>query len=63
MPLYLEEQAAINADIGNNNIREYLASVPLVSFVASFITSIVLKYKTDLWGNKVFHEIMLIIKI
>lgn len=51
MPLYLEERESLNVTGGD--LREAVATVPLLSFLASFLASLGLKYKGSVCGNKV----------
>ncbi|XP_058461482.1 major facilitator superfamily domain-containing protein 12-like [Malaya genurostris] len=51
MPLWLDERAFQPDPIITNASVEHLATVPLVSFLASFIASVVLKYINKHVGN------------
>ncbi|KAJ3640078.1 hypothetical protein Zmor_003395 [Zophobas morio] len=54
IPLYLDEKGAGSEDTGDG-IRRTIASVPLVCFVASFLTSIILKFRIRRCGDKVVY--------
>ncbi|XP_055600854.1 major facilitator superfamily domain-containing protein 12-like [Uranotaenia lowii] len=51
MPLWLDERSLQPDPVQNNASVEHLATVPLVSFLASFIASLVLKYSNRYVGN------------
>ncbi|KAF2905186.1 hypothetical protein ILUMI_00996, partial [Ignelater luminosus] len=56
IPLYLEERhVSINSN--DDEIRQTIASVPLASFLASFITSILLKWRSRYFGENVTYFI------
>lgn len=52
IPLYLDEKGYIS-EVIRKEYRQAIASVPLVCFLASFITSILLKYRTNRCSDKV----------
>ncbi|XP_055533265.1 major facilitator superfamily domain-containing protein 12-like [Wyeomyia smithii] len=54
MPLWLDERAFQPDPIQNASV-EHLATVPLVSFLASFIASLVLKYTNKYVGNSLVY--------
>lgn len=45
MPLFLNESISDQAEV--------IASVPLVSYIASFVASLGVKYINNIWGSKV----------
>lgn len=51
MPLWLDERSFQPDPVQNNASVEHLATVPLVSFLASFVASLVLKYTNKYVGN------------
>ncbi|XP_062558824.1 major facilitator superfamily domain-containing protein 12-like [Armigeres subalbatus] len=54
MPLWLDERSFQPDPIQNASV-EHLATVPLVSFLASFIASMVLKYANKYVGNSLIY--------
>lgn len=57
MPLFIDERAAQN-NVQKENIRQTIASVPLVCYVASFMTAIFLKLRGDRCNDKVRFGIL-----
>lgn len=69
MPLWLDERAWSPPQTNSSNVMnlieeavetnavEHLATVPLVSFVASFVSSILLKYCSRLFGHQMAYFI------
>ncbi|XP_055629518.1 major facilitator superfamily domain-containing protein 12-like [Toxorhynchites rutilus septentrionalis] len=57
MPLWLDERSYQPDPVQNNASVEHLATVPLVSFLASFIASLVLKYVNRFMGNSCIYFI------
>ncbi|XP_065083407.1 major facilitator superfamily domain-containing protein 12-like [Ochlerotatus camptorhynchus] len=57
MPLWLDERSFQPDPVQNNASVEHLATVPLVSFLASFIASLVLKYTNKYVGNSLIYLI------
>lgn len=55
MPLWLDERSFQPDPVQNNASVEHLATVPLVSFLASFIASLVLKYTNKYVGNSLIY--------
>ncbi|XP_062702999.1 major facilitator superfamily domain-containing protein 12-like [Aedes albopictus] len=55
MPLWLDERSSQPDPVQNNASVEHLATVPLVSFLASFIASLVLKYTNKYVGNSLIY--------
>lgn len=55
MPLWLDERSFQPDPVQNNASVEHLATVPLVSFLASFIASLVLKYTNKYVGNSAIY--------
>ncbi|XP_068916276.1 major facilitator superfamily domain-containing protein 12-like isoform X1 [Tenebrio molitor] len=60
IPLYLDEKGAGSESTGDG-IRQTIASVPLVCFVASFLTSILVKFR---WcGDKVVYLVGIVLAL
>ncbi|NP_001280547.1 uncharacterized protein LOC655856 [Tribolium castaneum] len=62
IPLYLDEKGARSEDTGDG-IRQTIASVPLVCFVASFMTSIALKFRLRRCSDKVVYLVGIILAL
>lgn len=56
IPLYLDEKISVLSQDGNG-LRGAVASVPLVCFVSSFLTSLFLKYCAKVCNDKVVYMI------
>nr|CAI5839045.1 unnamed protein product [Callosobruchus analis] len=56
IPLYIDERSATD-QIRIEQVRETIATVPLVSYIASFLTSILLKYKNGICNDKTIYAI------
>ncbi|KAK4871773.1 hypothetical protein RN001_015897 [Aquatica leii] len=54
-PLFLEERQT--ADVANSDIRQAIAIVPLVTFLSSFFTSIILKCRSQQVTDKLIYII------
>lgn len=57
IPLYIAERAA-NENTQTDGIRQTIAAVPLVSYIASFLTSIFLKFRLSICNDKVMNEMI-----
>lgn len=56
IPLYIDERASLDTT-QEETIRQTIASVPLVCYLASFFTSILLKLRTNRCNDKVKKSI------
>lgn len=54
IPLYLEEREE-NSNIINNGLRQTIATVPLVCFLSSFISSIFLRFRGSACNDKITY--------
>lgn len=56
IPLWLDERTtAIGADDPASKSVEHIATVPLVSFIASFVSSVLLKYANRILGHQISY--------
>ncbi|XP_072391386.1 major facilitator superfamily domain-containing protein 12-like isoform X1 [Diabrotica undecimpunctata] len=60
MPLYIEERGMLN-DMEKERMRQSIASIPLTSYIASFLTSLFLKFRVGVVGDKVIYLIGVLI--
>ncbi|VEN40083.1 unnamed protein product [Callosobruchus maculatus] len=56
MPLYIDERSTTD-QTRIEQVRETIATVPLVSYIASFLTSILLKYKNGICNDKIIYAV------
>ncbi|CAH1115973.1 unnamed protein product [Phaedon cochleariae] len=54
MPLYIDERGSFNVE-NKERMRQTIASVPLVSYIASFLTAIFLKFRLRILTDKVTY--------
>ncbi|XP_057656336.1 major facilitator superfamily domain-containing protein 12-like isoform X1 [Diorhabda carinulata] len=54
IPLYIEERGSLN-DIGKDRIRQTVASIPLTSYLTSFVTSLLLKCLVGIVSDKITY--------
>lgn len=55
MPLFIDERAALN-NVQKEKMRQTIASVPLICYIASFLTAIFLKYRGERCNDKVINS-------
>lgn len=53
IPLYLDERGEIEI-VEKEKIRQTIATIPLVCYIASLLTSLLLKYRERCCSDKVF---------
>ncbi|XP_074035967.1 major facilitator superfamily domain-containing protein 12-like [Leptinotarsa decemlineata] len=56
IPLYINERGALN-DVDKEKVRETIATVPLASYISSFLTAIFLKFRIEIFTDKVTYFI------
>lgn len=57
IPLYIDERGALVED--KAKMRQTIASVPLTSYIASFLTSLILKFRSGICNDKVMNITMI----
>uniref|UniRef100_A0A8D8A2W1 Major facilitator superfamily domain-containing protein 12 n=2 Tax=Culex pipiens TaxID=7175 RepID=A0A8D8A2W1_CULPI len=55
MPLWLDERTFQPDPVQNNASVEHLATIPLMSFLSSFVSSVILKYANRYVGNSLVY--------
>uniref|UniRef100_A0A1Q3FMD5 Putative na+/melibiose symporter n=2 Tax=Culex tarsalis TaxID=7177 RepID=A0A1Q3FMD5_CULTA len=55
MPLWLDERTFQPDPVQNNASVEHLATIPLMSFLSSFVSSVILKYANRYAGNSLVY--------
>ncbi|KAG5879219.1 hypothetical protein JTB14_026717 [Gonioctena quinquepunctata] len=56
IPLYINERSALD-DVDKERVRQTIATIPLASYVASFITAIFLKFRIEIFTDQVMYFI------